>query len=52
MCSGIMGRILVIEFNDQESSAFDEVMNVLKGYPGFEKLRLNDETVLSLPAVP
>lgn len=45
-----MGRILVIEFNDQESSAFDEVMNVLKCYPGFEKLRLDDETVLSLPA--
>lgn len=46
-----MGRILVIEFNDQESSAFDEVMNVLKCYPGFEKLRLDDETVLSLPGL-
>ena len=44
-----IGRILVMEFNDQNSTAFDEVMEVLKRYPDFEHLRLNNETVLSLP---
>ena len=46
-----MGRILVIEFKDKDSSAFDEVMEVLKRYPDFETLQLNDETVLSLPGL-
>lgn len=32
-----IGRILVIEFNDQDSSVFDEVMAVLKRYSPFEK---------------
>ena len=46
-----MGRILVIEFKERDSSAFDEVMEVLKRYPDFEHLRLNNESVLSLPGL-
>ena len=46
-----MGRVLVIEFKERDSSAFDEVMEVLKHYPDFEHLRLNNETVLSLPGL-
>lgn len=44
-----IGRILVIEFNDQDSSVFDEVMAVLKHHSAFEQLRFNEEDVLSLP---
>ena len=46
-----IGRILVIEFNDQDSSVFDEVMAVLKHHSAFEQLRFNEENVLSLPGL-
>lgn len=46
-----IGRILVIEFNDQDSSVFDEVMAVLKHHSVFEQLRFNEEDVLSLPGL-
>ncbi len=46
-----MGRILVIEFKDQDSSMFDEIMATLKRYPNSDHLRLNEETVLSLPGL-
>lgn len=46
-----MGRILVIEFKDQDSSMFDEIMATLKRYPNIDHLRLNEETVLSLPGL-
>ena len=39
----------MIEFNDQDSSVFDEVMAVLKHHSDFEQLRFNEEDVLSLP---
>ena len=40
---------MVIEFAEQDSSAFDEVMEILKRHPGFEHLRLADEPMVSLP---
>ena len=46
-----IGRILVIEFNDEDNAAFDEVMATLKHYPNFEKLQLKEEAVLSLPGL-
>lgn len=46
-----IGRILVIEFSDQDTAAFDEVMNVLKRYPDFENLCLKEEQVLTLPGL-
>ena len=33
---------MVIEFQEQDSSAFGEVMKVLKRHPGFEHLRLRE----------
>lgn len=42
---------MVIEFTEQHSSAFDEVIEFLKHNPGFENLQLNDEEVLSLPGL-
>ncbi len=44
-------RILVIEFDDPDSTAFDEIMEALKKYPNFDHLHLNEETVLSLPGL-
>ena len=41
----------MIEFNDQDSSVFDEVMAVLKHHSAFEQLRFNEEDVLSLPGL-
>ena len=42
---------MVIEFQEQDISAFDEVMEVLKRHPGFEHLRLRDEPMVSLPGL-
>lgn len=42
---------MVIEFGEQDSSAFDEVMEVLKRHPDFEHLRLRDEPMVSLPGL-
>lgn len=46
-----MGQILLIEFQEEDSLAFDEIMAVLKHYPNFEKISLNNETVVSLPGL-
>lgn len=46
-----IGRVLVIEFNEQDASVFDEVIGVLKRYPDFEHMPLSKETVLSLPGL-
>jgi len=45
----IIGRILIIEFTEHNSSAFDKIVDVLKKYSDFEYLRLEDEPVISLP---
>ncbi len=37
-----MGRILVIEFDDRDTSAFDEVMRTLEKHPNFDQLKLKD----------
>lgn len=42
---------MVIEFQEQDISAFNEVMEVLKRHPGFEYLRLADEPMVSLPGL-
>lgn len=46
-----MGRILLIEFYEEDSIAFDEVMMVLKNYPNFNIVRLSRETVISIPGL-
>lgn len=48
MAGDIIGRVLLIEFQEKDSVAFDEIMAVLKRYPNFEKQYLNDEIILSL----
>lgn len=46
-----IGRILMIEFNGQDTPAFDEVMGVLKRYPDFEYVQMNDDSILSVPGL-
>ena len=46
-----MGRILLIEFCEEDSAAFNEVMSVLKRYPDFENINLSNETLISIPGL-
>lgn len=46
-----MGRILVIEFDEQDTPVFEEIMRTLKQHPAFERSRLNNDTVLVLPGL-
>ena len=41
----------MIEFNGQDSLAFDEVMGVLKRYSDFEYVQMNDDSILSVPGL-
>ena len=41
----------MIEFNGQDSAAFDEVMEVLKRYRDFEYVQMSDDSILSVPGV-
>ena len=41
----------MIEFNGQDSPAFDEVMEVLKRYPDFDYVQMNDDSILSVPGL-
>lgn len=40
-----------MEFEEQDAQIFEEVLAVLKRYPDYEKIYLNDETVISLPGL-
>lgn len=42
---------MIVEFNRQDSPAFDEVMEVLKRYPDFEYVQMNDDSILSVPGL-
>ncbi len=46
-----IGRILIVEFNGQDSPAFDEVMGVLKRYRDFEYVQIDDDSILSVPGL-
>ncbi len=41
----------MIEFDDKDSLIFDEIMRSLERNPAFAKLKLKDETLLSLPGL-
>ncbi|HBI60747.1 MAG TPA: transcriptional regulator [Lachnospiraceae bacterium] len=44
-----MGKILLIEFTDDDKQEFEEIITFLNRYPHFEKLLSRDETVISFP---
>lgn len=41
----------MVEFNEEDTPVFDEVMEALKRHPDFEYLRLNDEAMLPVPGL-
>ena len=41
----------MVEFSEENTPVFDEVMEVLKRHPDFEYLRLADEAVLPVPGL-
>ena len=47
----IIGRILLIEFKEEDTAAFDEVMAVLKRHTDFKMFSMEEETVISLPGL-
>ena len=50
-----MGRILVIEFDENDAPVYDEIMRALKLHPAFDRLRVSSksvsEAVLELPGL-
>lgn len=40
-----------MEFEDNESAVFNDIMNMLERYPDFHKYRLKEEATLSLPGL-
>ena len=50
-----MGRILVVEFDEQDETAFDEILSVLRHHPAFERLWVSSnatsDAVLELPGI-
>lgn len=46
-----MGRVLVIEFDEQDTPVFEQIMRALKQHPAIERLRLNNDTILELPGL-
>lgn len=42
---------MLIEFQEENAAAFDEVMAVLKRHSGFEMFSMEEETVISLPGL-
>jgi two-component system alkaline phosphatase synthesis response regulator PhoP len=46
-----IGKLLIMEFTDDESVAFADIMNVLQKYPDFYRYTLKDEVILSLPSM-
>ena len=41
----------MVEFSENDTPVFDEVMEVLKRHPDFEYLRLKDEEMLPVPGL-
>lgn len=46
-----MGRILLIEFENDDTEAFNEIVEMLNRYSGFEHIRLKKEQILRLPGI-
>lgn len=46
-----IGRILLIEFNDENTAIFDEVIMVLKHHSDFKMFSMDEEMVISLPGL-
>ena len=43
-----IGRLLVVEFKENETHPFDEIMEVFRKYPDFQKYEVDYEPAISL----
>lgn len=43
-----IGRVVILEFKDRDSTAFDDILSFIQQHPDFEKLEMDSEPVLSL----
>lgn len=46
-----IGRLLIMEFADNESSTFDEVLEVLKKHPDFQINKMQNESKISFSGI-
>lgn len=46
-----MGRLLIMEFTDNENMIFDKIMATLTEYPEFQEYQLQNEAILSFPCL-
>lgn len=46
-----IGRALLLEFDEQDSSVFNEIMEILKRHPDFKWMPTNNEPMLSFPGL-
>ena len=48
---GNIGRLLIMEYTDDERFIFDEVMEILKKHPEFQKYEMQNESKWTLPGL-
>lgn len=48
---GNIGKLLVVEFADSDTAVFNDIINMLERYPNFQKYKLKDESILTLPGL-
>lgn len=46
-----MGKILIVEFNDEEEKVFEEVIQLLRYGHGFSSMSLPEENILSISGI-
>ena len=51
MEGGIIGKILVVKFDETDCGVFDEVMGILQKHKSFETVRAKAENIISLPGL-
>lgn len=48
---GNIGRVMLVEFADSDNAVFDEIMEVIKRHPDFQKFEVKREEKISLPGL-
>lgn len=46
-----MGKILLLEFTDDDKREFEEIIAYLKRFPHFEKMSFSNENIISFPGL-
>ena len=51
MCGDTIGRIIILELTERDSSAFEDILTFISRHPDLRKWELRDEPVLSFPGL-